>query len=265
MTQKQSLILCFFICFSIGLKAQNNVGINTNTPHASAVLDAKSTTQGFLPPRMTYPQRQAIASPANGLVVFCTNCGLNGGELEVYAGGTWRNMMGDTAGIIPAIGKRAGGGIIAYILQPSDPGYDANMPHGLIAATSNQGTAEWGCYGTTIAGADGSAIGTGNQNTIDIMNGCATAGIAARLCGDLVLNNYNDWYLPSIDELNKLYWNIGQGAPAPNTNIGGLNSTYWSSSEISNNWGWSFDFNYGYSFSFNKINDVNGVRAVRSF
>ena len=254
--------------------SQNNIGINTTTPDASAVLDAQSTTQGFLPPRMTYTQRQAIASPANGLVVFCTDCGtaILAGELQVYYAGMWRNMVGGTAAAIPlpptptTIGQSYGGGIIAYFLQPSDPGYDANVPHGLIAAPGDQGNAAWGCDGTTIAGADGTAIGTGNQNTIDIMNGCATAGIAARLCGDLVLNNYSDWYLPSLDELVKLYWNIGPGAPAPNTNIGGFtNSFYWSSTEYNALAAANFEFSSGNTYGNFSKSDTYSVRGVRAF
>jgi hypothetical protein len=250
--------------------AQNGVGINPTgaAAHPSAVLDASSTTQGFLPPRMTATQRDAILNPATGLVVFCTDCGpVNvGGELQVYSGGTWRNMTGGAVAI-PPVGQSYGGGIIAYILQPSDPGYDANVPHGLIAATSDQGTAEWGCFGISIAGADGSAIGTGNQNTIDIMNNdCSTEVIAARICGDLVLNGYSDWYLPSKDELNILYQNIGQGAPFPNTNVGGFaDYFYWSSTEYNNNFAWLQYFTLGGVLD-NVKNDTSGnVRSVRAF
>ena len=52
-----------------------NVGIGTTSPNASAQLDVSSTSKGFLPPRMTASQRQAIANPAAGLMIWCTNCG----------------------------------------------------------------------------------------------------------------------------------------------------------------------------------------------
>ena len=76
--------------------ASAQVGVGTTTPHASAVLDVTSTTQGFLPPRMTQAQRDAIASPASGLMVWCTNCGA-AGEFQGYNGTTWVNLTGGTA------------------------------------------------------------------------------------------------------------------------------------------------------------------------
>ena len=66
-----NLLFPIFLLF-IGLSAQAQVGIGTNSPDASAQLDILSTTKGFLPPRMTTTQRNAIASPATGLGIFNT-------------------------------------------------------------------------------------------------------------------------------------------------------------------------------------------------
>jgi hypothetical protein len=73
------------------------IGMGTTTPAASAALDVSSTTKGLLPPRMTEAQRSAIASPDTGLLVYCTDCGTNGGEPQFYNGIAWVNMMGTTA------------------------------------------------------------------------------------------------------------------------------------------------------------------------
>ncbi len=358
-TFKSIFATCLLLLANTITNAQ--VGVGTTSPNASArfQVDADSSTnaKGFLPPRVTYAQRNAITSPAIGLMVFCTNCGT--GEPQFYNGTGWKNMIGGTGlGQSPAvastiaatnisktsvtsggnitndnglaitargvcwsissnpttansktiesgttgsftsnitglnantvyylrayainaggtsygdqvsvrttdyaIGESALGGKIAYLLQPGDPGYDANTQHGLVAtATDVSVGAEWGCFsftGSTINGADGTAIGTGNQNTIDIMAGCSTAGIAARLCGDLVLNGYSDWYLPSKDELNKLYIN--------RVAIGGFTSNhYWTSSEVDFYHAWYQDFANG-QFTNGDRRSTKYVRAIRAF
>ena len=242
----------------------------SNAASASAVLEASSTTQGFLPPRMSYYQRTHIASPIAGLTIWCSNCG-SYGEMQVFNGNSWTNMIGREASIYLRVGDVYQGGKVAYILVNGDPGYDATTQHGLIAATSDQSrkitwdrlTGEFPLYQGTNRGATGTAIGTGVSNTNNIIasqGGIATnyaAGLARAYTG----GGYADWYLPSKDELNKLYLN--------RVAIGGFmsNGLYWSSSEIQvypYHSAWLQDFGNGGPLSSYKDFDVN-VRAIRSF
>ena len=158
----------------------------------------------------------------------------------------------------PLIGDTYGGGIIFWL--------DGNGG-GLISAPTDQSSdAQWGCHGTVISGADGTAIGTGNQNTIDIEAGCTTSGIAADICANLTLGGYSDWFLPSKDELNKMYLNIGQGNALGLGNVGGFaNANYWSSTEINSTDAWRQYFIFGGQYYGNKYYDYFDVRAVRAF
>jgi uncharacterized protein (TIGR02145 family) len=84
------------ILVATSLISYAQVGIGTTTPNPSAALDVTSTTKGLLPPRMTEAQRDAISTPAAGLIVYCTDCGANG-DLQLFNGTSWVNMVGGTA------------------------------------------------------------------------------------------------------------------------------------------------------------------------
>jgi uncharacterized protein (TIGR02145 family) len=71
----------------------SSVGVGTTLPDASAALEVNSTTRGFLPPRMSEAERDAISNAVAGLTIWCNNCGPSG-ELQVYNGAKWVNMVG---------------------------------------------------------------------------------------------------------------------------------------------------------------------------
>ena len=76
------------ISISLVPKGSGKVGVGTTSPAASAALDVTSTIGGFLPPRMTGTQRDAIGSPANGLVLYNTTTD----KLQVRAAGAWVDL-----------------------------------------------------------------------------------------------------------------------------------------------------------------------------
>jgi len=156
------------------------------------------------------------------------------------------------------IGDFVEGGIVFYV--------DETGERGLVAAMEDlPGTYEWGCYGQTVIGADLSFIGSGLVNSQDIINDCNGYYVdetAAEAALSYTYESYDDYYLPSLDELQSMYLNIGE--------IGGFTSDnqslYWSSTEnINQNLdAYYMIFDTGEIDAHGKWNIAN-VRPIRSF
>jgi hypothetical protein len=151
-----------------------------------------------------------------------------------------------------ALGKTYQGGIIFYI--------DGSGQHGLIAAPKDQGYAKWGCQGLDVV-ATSTALGKGDQSTYMIVNQCTALNTAAKICYELTLNGYSDWYLPTKDELKLLHQNLYLKG------IGDLKlDTYWSSSQANKTSAWKQLFNQNLNQGYYDKDLISyAVRAVRSF
>jgi hypothetical protein len=178
------------------------------------------------------------------------------------------------------IGELAHGGMVFYV--------DETGEHGLVSALEDviDGSSdsimngylgyEWGCYNEYVPGADNELIGYGYQNTLDILDRmCESENggqIAARIAFDYVSDGYNDWYLPSINELNEMYFTIGFKGEESNLGDFLIDAVYWSSTEAYQN---SFITSGAKSMRFNNHlipsvyssnkNQIYRVRPIRSF
>ena len=101
-TMKKNTILLFTICFTaIATMAQVAINEDGSTADASAMLDVKSTSKGFLLPRMTEGQIALVSSPAAGLTVFNTD----DNRIYIYddGAGEWKEVAVNTTVLVPTV------------------------------------------------------------------------------------------------------------------------------------------------------------------
>lgn len=155
----------------------------------------------------------------------------------------WTYSVGETG---PA------GGLVFYI---SDGGL-----HGLEVSPDDldDGSgAEWGCDGVEVTGAEGITIGTGAQNTTDILAGCSDADTAAKLAKAYNINGSGDWFLPSPDEAYELY--------QQKSVMSSSSDWYWTSAETSDTTAKVIKFTTGQIYPNNTKSSSMPVRAVSAF
>ena len=155
------------------------------------------------------------------------------------------------------------GGLIFYV----NPNYATDGWRYLEAAPVDQSVgAKWGCFRTAISGARGKTIGTGRQNTADMLAACAERGTAADLCANYVLNGIKGWFLPSTDELAQMYRSLratgigdfrDQGMPD--------NCQYWTSSQQTTDMADHIDFADNGRLHYDDKDFPRRVRAIRAF
>ena len=170
---------------------------------------------------------------------------------------------------LASVGDFYQGGVVFYIFESGDTGYIAGETHGLIAAVADQSSGiRWYNGSNTTTGASATTIGTGSANTDAIIaaQGATETSYAAGLARAYSGGGYTDWFLPSKDELNKMYLNRAtiNTTAASNGGSNFANADYWSSTESDLNSAWLQNFANGYQNNYNKYN-TKSVRAVRAF
>ena len=168
---KRSILLFALLCATTFTQAQ--IGIGTSSPNAASQLEVSSTSKGFLPPRMTAAQRNAISTPVAGLMVWCNDCGSNG-EIQIYNGTEWVNFIGGARQLTAtaASSTRLGADI---------DGEAAENYSGWSVTSSSDGT-------TVAIGARGNTAYTGHVRVYKYINSAWTQ-IGADIDGEAVEDN----------------------------------------------------------------------------
>jgi hypothetical protein len=221
-------VLALIFCLSIASYAQ--VGIGINTPEPSAQLDVSSTERGFLPPRMTSAQRDLIAAPATGLLIFQTD---NTAGYYYYNGTAWVNL-----GAMGAAGTNGTNGLNALIKTTTEAagancanggtkietGLDANGNGVLDAGEVNASQTKYVCNGNGVGSISAYSFDwkfpDGLANNIQNINYViAPSSPAYNCCSTPPAGWYNNAYIVPIG-YNLYITSVTHGLGYPSTSLG---------------------------------------------
>ncbi len=180
-----------------------------------------------------------------------------------YTGGTATVTRTCASGGSCAVGDPGGGGGIIFYVDMNRPVGSQYFEAAPVGAEVQRSWVTGANQTAAVAGPDGTVIGTGAQNTIDIVaqSGNVAATSAAVYCSELVSGGQSDWFLPSKDELNQIFTNLyNVSSPLGGFSIG----AYWSSSEFDGDFAWYQLFNSGSQINVSKGATIF-VRPVRAF
>jgi hypothetical protein len=182
-----------------------------------------------------------------------------------------QGVPGNNGGFMHYVGEVFGGGVVFHLWRDS-----LGVEHGLILDKTDLSTSQvWSNVQTTLIGISAQSDWDGLSNSNAILEQASHTSSAAALCLNSSNNGQNDWYLPAIDELERLYQNrlevntslrsIGGATELKRSEINGEPVIYWSSSEKDVSSAWCFIFNNG-GVSIDRYKFItNSVRAVRAF
>ncbi len=164
------------------------------------------------------------------------------------------------------VGEFYGGGIIFHVTKNKN-----GEEHGLIMSINEISSGiEWSNVAGEMIGTNAMSLWNGESNTQAIINQPGHTNSAAKLCEIAVINGFDDWYLPSIDELHLLFnarYELNKSLETdndPSTHPITQFDYYWSSSEAKSNSAWCKQFSLGENHT-NGKNWTYAVRAVRKF
>jgi hypothetical protein len=233
----------------------------TSTTVPSATTTVAATTTTVAATTTTVPSATTTVAATTTTVAATTTT--VAATTTTVAATTTTVALACASGGLCAVGDTGPGGGIVFYDAGSVQSWGRYLEAAPFGDEVQRTWATGGNQSAAVSGADGTAIGTGEQNTADIVaqSGNVAATSAAVYCRELVSGGQSDWFLPSKDELNLMYTNLHSAS----TPLGGFSTlNYWSSSEIVDNAARLQGFFNGTTGNYYK-SVMYAVRPVRAF